>query len=99
LLSSNEIQLRGCLSPRADWARFVDDPVDAELLGCQDREQADGAVTDDRDSFAGAGLGRDRTEPAGAEEVRGGEQAGDQVGVGHARGGDQGADPSADSDS
>jgi hypothetical protein len=38
LLSSNEIQLRGRLSPRADWARFVDDPVDAELLGCQDRD-------------------------------------------------------------
>jgi hypothetical protein len=68
-------------------------------LAARTREQADGAVTDYHDSFAGAGLDRDRTEPAGAEDVRGGEQAWDQVDVGHARDGDQGADPSADSDS
>ena len=68
-------------------------------LAARTREQADGAVTDGHDSFAGAGLDRDRTEPAGAEDVRGGEQAWDQVDVGHARDGDQGADPSADSDS
>ena len=45
-------------------------------LGRQDAEQADGAVTDDGDGLAGAGLGGDGGEPAGAEHVGGGQQAG-----------------------
>ena len=53
--------------------------------------QADRAVTDDRDGLAGAGLGGDGGEPAGAEHVGGGQQRRDQVGVGLPRGGDEGA--------
>ena len=68
-----------------------DDPLGAELLGGQDAEQPDRAVTDDRDGLAGAGLGGDGGEPAGAEDVGGRQQRRDQVGVGLAGGGDQGA--------
>ena len=68
-----------------------DDPLGAELLGGQHAEQADGAVTDHGDGLAGAGLGGDGGEPAGAEHVGGGQQARDQVVVGQVGGGDQGA--------
>jgi hypothetical protein len=66
-----------------------DDPLGAEPAGCQHGEQADGAVTDDHDGLAGAGLGGDGAEPAGAEHVGGGEQARDQVVGGHPGGGDE----------
>ena len=68
-----------------------DDPLGAELLGGEDRHQADGAVTDDRDGLAGTGLGGDGGEPAGAEHVGGGQQRRDQVVVGLPGRGDQGA--------
>ena len=66
-----------------------DDPLRAELLGRQDTEQADRAVTDDRDGLAGSGLGGDGGEPAGAQYVGRGEQTRDQVVVRQARGGDE----------
>src|SRR5215213_4769491 len=56
-----------------------DDPLRAELLGGEHREQADGAVADDRHRLAWTGLGRHGAKPAGAEHVGGREQAGDQV--------------------
>ena len=68
-----------------------DDAFGAELLGGEDAEESDGAVTDDRDRLAGAGLGGDGGEPAGAEHVGGRHQRRDEVRVGHARGGDEGA--------
>ena len=66
-----------------------DDPFGAELLGGQDGEQPDGPVTDHGDGLAGAGLGRHGAEPAGAEHIGGGQQAGDQVLVRLAWGGDE----------
>ena len=57
-------------------AAHRDDPLGAELPGGQYGEQSDRTVTDDRDSLAGAGFGGDCPEPAGAEHVGGGEQAG-----------------------
>ena len=68
-----------------------DDPLGAELSCGEDAEQADGAVADDGDGLAGAGFGGDGGEPAGAEHVGCGEQRRDQVGVGLAGGGDEGA--------
>jgi hypothetical protein len=68
-----------------------DDPLRAELAGREDGAESHGAVPDDGDGLAGAGLGRDRPEPAGAEDVGGGQQRRDEVGVRLARGGDQGA--------
>ena len=62
-----------------------------ELLGGQDAEQADGAVTDHGDGLARAGLGGDGAEPAGAQDVGGGQEVRDQVVGGDVRGGDQGA--------
>ena len=56
-----------------------DDPLRAQLLRGEDREQADRAVTDHGDGLAGPGLGGDGAEPAGAEHVGGGQQARDQV--------------------
>src|SRR5262249_30947431 len=55
------------------------DPIGAGLLGREYCEQAGRAVTDDRDRLAGGCLHGDRAEPAGAEHVRGGEQAQDEV--------------------
>src|SRR3712207_5675496 len=56
-----------------------DNPLRAELLGGEHREQADGAVADDRHRLAWTGLGRHGAKPAGAEYVGGREQAGYQV--------------------
>ena len=68
-----------------------DDALGTELAGGEDAEQADGAVTDDGDSLARSDLGGDGGEPAGAEDVGGGQQAGHQLVVRHAGGGDEGA--------
>jgi hypothetical protein len=59
--------------------RHGDDPLRAELPGREDRHQADGAVTDDRDRLARAHLGCHGGEPAGAQHVGGGQQRGDQL--------------------
>ena len=59
-----------------------DDPFGAELLGGQHAEQADRAVAHHGHRLAGADLGGDGAEPAGAEDVGGGQQARDQIGVG-----------------
>src|SRR5215213_1098934 len=56
-----------------------DDTLGAQLLGGEHREQADGAVADDRHHLAWTGLGRHGAKPAGAEHVGGREQAGDHV--------------------
>jgi len=69
-------------------AAHGDDPFRAEVVRGQHGEQADGAITDHGNGLAGAGLGGDSTEPAGAEHVGGGEEARDklrrrQVGGGH----------------
>jgi hypothetical protein len=45
----------------------------------------------DDDGLPRPHLGGDGPEPPGAEHVRGGEEAGDEVGVGHLGGGDEGA--------
>ena len=63
----------------------------AELAGGEDAEQPDGAVADDGDGLARAGFGGDSGEPAGAEDIGCREQGGDQVGVGLAGRGDEGA--------
>ena len=68
-----------------------DDPLGAQLLRGQDAEQADRAVTHHSDRLARPRLGRDRGEPAGAEHVGGRHERGDQVGLGHAGRGDEGA--------
>ena len=68
-----------------------DDALGAELLGGQDAEQADRAVTDDRDGLARAGLGGDGGEPAGAEHVGGRHQRRDEVRVRLPGGRDEGA--------
>jgi hypothetical protein len=68
-----------------------DDPLGAQLPGGQHGEQADCAVTDHRDGLAGLHVGGDGAEPAGAEHVRGGQQAGKQIIGGHLGSGDQGA--------
>ena len=46
-----------------------DDPRRAELLGGEDAEKTDRAVSDDRDRLAGADLRRDGREPARAEDI------------------------------
>src|SRR5215204_4731553 len=56
-----------------------DDPLRAELLGGEHREQADGTVANDRHRLAWSGLGRYSAKPAGAEHVGGREQAGDHL--------------------
>ena len=60
-------------------------------LAASTPSRPDRAVADDRDRLAGPGLGGDGGEPAGAEHVGGGQQRGDQVGVGLPGGGDEGA--------
>ena len=72
-------------------AAHRDDPLGAELLGRQDREQTDGAVSDDGDGLAGAGLGGDGAEPAGAEHVGSRQQARDEVVGGQVWGREEGA--------
>ena len=68
-----------------------DDAFGAELLGRQDAEEADRAVSDDRDRLARSGLGGDGGEPAGAEDVGGSHERRDEVRLRYARGRDQGA--------
>jgi hypothetical protein len=62
-----------------------------QLTGRQHAQQPDCAVSHHRDRLAGAGLGGDGAEPAGTEHVGEREEAGDEVVVGHVRGGHQGA--------
>ena len=63
-----------------------DDAIGAQLLGGEDGEQADRTVTDDGDRLAGTRLRGNGAEPAGAQHVRGGEQAWHQL-IGGKRGG------------
>ena len=72
-------------------AHSVIEAVGTQLPGREHGEQADRAVTDDRDRLTGSGLGGDGAEPAGTQHVGGGEQARDQVLLRRARGRDQGA--------
>ena len=72
-------------------AAHDDDALGAELARRENPVEADGAVADDDDGLARTDLGGDGAEPAGAEDVGGGEEAGDQVGVGDLGGGDEGA--------
>ena len=58
-----------------------DDLLSPQGLGGQDGGQAHGAVADHRDGLAGAGLGGDGPEPAGSQDVGGGQQRGDDLGV------------------
>ena len=51
-----------------------DDLLSTQGLGGQDGGQAHGAIADHRDGLAGAGLSRDGPEPAGAQDVGGGQQ-------------------------
>jgi hypothetical protein len=80
-------ELQGQLLPGL-VAAHGDDPLRAELAGGEDGHLADRTVTDDGDGLAPLHVGGDGTEPAGAEHVRGGEQAGDQAGVRPAGSGD-----------
>ena len=66
-----------------------DDPLGAQLPGREHGEQADRAVTDDRDRLTGSGLGGDGSEPAGAEHIGGRQQARNQVLLRRAGGRDQ----------
>src|SRR4051812_27068529 len=66
-----------------------DDALRSELLGGEHAEQPDGAVADDGDGLAGTRFRGDSAEPAGAEHVRGGEQAWDEVVIGHPGSGDE----------
>jgi hypothetical protein len=68
-----------------------DDPLGAQLPGGQDREQADGAVSDDGDGLARPGFGGNGTKPPGAEDVGCGEQIGDERVGRDLRGADKGA--------
>ena len=60
-------------------AAHGDDPLGAELPGGEDAHEPDGAVADDGDGLAGADLGGDGSEPAGAEHVGGGQVVRDHV--------------------
>src|SRR5215213_1091878 len=68
-----------------------DDPLGAELLGGEDGEQPDRPVPDHYHGLVGAGLGRHRAEPAGAEDIGRRQQGWDQILIRLAVGGDEGA--------
>ena len=68
-----------------------DNAFSAQLVGRQHAEQTDRIVTDDRSRLAGARFGGHRAEPAGAQHIGGGQQAGDQFGGRPLRVDDQGA--------
>ena len=68
-----------CLALRVAGHR--DDPFGPQLLGRQDRQEADCAVTHHRDGLARTRFRGDRPEPARAEHVGGGQQRGQHVGV------------------
>jgi hypothetical protein len=72
-------------------AAHRDDAFRAELARGQDREEADGAVTDDCDRLAGPRFGGDGGEPAGAEHVGRREQVRDELVGGDVRGRNEGA--------
>jgi len=72
-------------------AAHCDDPLCAKLLGGQDSEQTDRPVAYDSDGLAWSGLCGHRAEPAGAQHIRGGEEAWDEVMGRKVRGGNQGA--------
>src|SRR5215208_4575283 len=60
-------------------AAHSDDPLRPELLGRQHGEQPDSSVTDDSDGLTWPGFRGDGAEPAGAEDVRGGDETGDAI--------------------
>src|SRR5438105_1110919 len=72
-------------------AAHGDDPSRAEAPCGQHGEQTDCAITDHGNGLAGAGLGGDGTEPAGAEHVGGGEETRDQLCRRYVGGGHEGA--------
>lgn len=57
-----------------------DDAFGAEVGGGQDAEQSHGSVAYHGNGLARFDPGGDRAEPAGCEDVGGGQLAGDQVG-------------------
>ena len=58
-----------------------DDLLSPQGFGGQDGGQTHGAVADHRDGLAGAGLGRHGSEPSGAQDIGGGQEGCDDVGV------------------
>src|SRR6516165_5505456 len=72
-------------------AAHGDDGVGSELAGGEDAEQAHCAISDHGHRLAGPDLGGDGGEPAGAQHIGRGQQAGDQLPGGNVGGGDQGA--------
>jgi hypothetical protein len=60
-------------------AAHDDDPFGAHLLRGEDAQETDRAVTDHRDSRAWLDVGRVRGKPPGAQHVRRGQQAWNQV--------------------
>src|SRR5204862_429601 len=61
------------------------------LLGRDHRAETDRAITDDRDRVARLHVGIVGAEPAGAQYIGSGQQAGDQIVGRDVRSGDQGA--------
>ena len=55
-------------------ATHRDNPLHAELLGSEHRQQTHSPVPDHRDRLSGFGLGSHRGEPSGSQHVRGGQQ-------------------------
>jgi hypothetical protein len=72
-------------------AAHGDDPLGPQVPGGQHGEQPDRAVPDHGHGLAWAGLGGHGAEPAGAEDVGGGEEARDQIRGRQVGGGDEGA--------
>src|SRR5207302_2732841 len=72
-------------------AAHGDDALGAEVLGGQHGEEPHGSVADNGDRLARRDLGSGCSEPAGAEDVGGGEEAGDEVVGWDLRGGNEGA--------
>jgi hypothetical protein len=60
-------------------AAHGDDLLGSELPGGEHGEQPDGTVADDGDRLSGAGFGGHGSEPAGAEDIGGRQQARDQL--------------------
>src|SRR5437588_2161251 len=72
-------------------AAHDDDPLPAEVPGSQHGKKSDCAVADDGDGLARRDLGRHGCEPAGSQDIGGGEEARDEVVGRHLWGGDKGA--------
>src|SRR5437588_12130061 len=65
------------------------DSLCAEPASREHAEEPDGSVADDRDALSRCDLSRDRSEPAGSQDVRGGEQTRYEVVGRDAGGGDE----------